>query len=129
MKASLTKRIEILENKSGIKSTVWVTFLKFDMRTLRTPPNIQKYFPNHDFSKPDRETCRKYGRQNIKAAKAMKEAKIAGKDIMKLVDTSGEFLGDDSYYWEDDSGMTHDDWVKYFSSQGEVSSNSGSIRR
>ena len=56
MKATSVKRVERLQKKSINKSKAWVVFLKFDMNMLRTPHNMQKYFPDHDFSKPDRKT-------------------------------------------------------------------------
>ena len=96
MKAALTRRVKKLEAKSTVSTLVYVTFSKFDMQK----------------SKPSRETCRKIGQRNIKAVKAMRSARAAGKDIWKSVDKNDVFLDDDSYYREDDPNMTHDDWVK-----------------
>lgn len=113
MKAVLARRVEKLEAKTNVQPRVWIWFSKFDMKMLRTPLNVQKFFPDHDFSKPDRETCRKLGQWNIEAVKALKSAKAAGKkDILKIVDTSGELPEFDSCYCEFDPSMTHDDLVK-----------------
>jgi hypothetical protein len=55
MRASLLRKVAIFRSKSNIKSTVWVSSFRFDMKMLRTPIDMQKYFPNRDFSKPDRK--------------------------------------------------------------------------
>lgn len=111
MRAVLAGRVEKLETKIDVQPKLWITFSKFDLDTLRSPSNVLEYLMDKDFSKPDRETCRKMGQLNIEAVKVMRSARAVGIDFRKLVKHS-VCLDDDSCYCEGNLNMTHDDWVK-----------------
>ncbi len=107
MRAVLNKRVNRLEAKMHLKPTIWVWFIKFNMKRIRAPLCTQN-------SKPDQETCRRFGRWNIEAVKAIRFAKADGRDILKTVDRSGKFPDFENCYCECDPTMTHDDWVLHF---------------
>ena len=87
MTSRLIKRVQKLETKESALPWIPVRLFKFDMTARRIPPNERKVNPSYDLKKPDFKTCCEFGRRNIEAIKAIRTAKLAGKNVLKIIRT------------------------------------------